>query len=55
MLIMMEGKPEEPFTANQEQPEKKKKEEPGELVIEDNTIYEIDRECMECLHKKRGL
>lgn len=34
---------------------KDRQEASDELVIEENTIYEVDTECMDCLHKKRGL
>lgn len=52
---MMDRRQIAPGGEKTEQRKEKQKEEAGELVIEDNTIYEIDRECMDCLHKKRGL
>lgn len=26
----------------------------GDLVIEENTIYEIDQECLSCLEKRKN-
>lgn len=33
---------------------KKKVYQSGGLVIEENTIYEIDEDCLECLEKERN-